>query len=89
MAEATTKTNPKPAHAAEEPKPVKGSLARASESTDPAVHKLLADRQTAQMNREALQATDEAAVKQLDEDIKAADEKIAEYDKALAELGYE
>lgn len=87
MAEATTKKSPDVK--SDEPKPVKGSLARASESTDPAVHKLLADRQTAQMNREALQATDEAAVKQLDEDIKKADEKIAEYDKALAKLGYE
>lgn len=86
MAEAPTKTTPKPAA---DPAPAKGALARASESGDPAVQKLMADRQTAQMNREALQATDEAAVAKLDADIKAADEAVAKLDKALAELGYE
>jgi len=71
-------------------KPAKaGSLARASESGDPAVQQLLAERQSAQMTRESLQSTDEAAIKKLDDDIRVADERIAELNKALADLGYE
>jgi hypothetical protein len=81
--------NPKPAAKPDGPKPASGNLARASESGDPAVQYLLAERQAAQMNREALQATDEAAVKALDEDIKAADARIDDVNKRLAELGYE
>jgi hypothetical protein len=82
--------SPKTPAKADEPKPAKaGPLGRASESGDPAVQHLLAERQTAQMNREALQATDEDAVKKLNEDIKAADARIDELNKQLADLGYE
>jgi hypothetical protein len=78
------KSDPKPATA----KPA-APLARASESGDPAVQKLLADRQAAQMNREALQATDDEAVAKLNADIKAADEQVDAVNKQLADLGYE
>lgn len=44
MAETAKKSDPKPAPA---------PLARASEATDPAVHHLLAEIQTAQMNDDA------------------------------------
>lgn len=82
--------SPKTPAKPDEPKPAKaGPLGRASESGDPAVQQLVAERQTAQMNREALQPTDEAAIKALNDDIKAADERINELNKQLADLGYE
>jgi len=63
-------------------------LSAAGSSGDPYVQQLLAERQTAQLNRESLQSTDEAAIKALHDDVKAADERIAELDKQLADLGY-
>jgi hypothetical protein len=55
-------------------------LEAAGASGDPAVHQLLAERQTAVMNREALDVPDA--------DVKAADDAIAAVDKQLAELGF-
>ena len=64
-----------------EPKPAKGSLGAAATSGDPAVHKLLADRQGHTSNLE------QASV-DLSEQKKAAQAAIDEIDKQLAELGY-
>lgn len=62
MAEAKSTTDTKPA----EPKPsVGGNLAPAAESSDPAVHQLLAEIQTAQMN------DDKDAEKNAREDLRA------------------
>jgi hypothetical protein len=62
-------------------KPAKhGALAPAGASGDPAVQHALANLQTAQMNRNALDV--EAA------DIKAADDAVKVAQDALAELGY-
>ena len=58
-----------------------GTLGRASESGDPAVQHALAELQTAQLNRAALDV-EEA-------DVKAADEAVAAARKKLNELGYE
>lgn len=58
-----------------------GPLLRASESSDPAVHKAMADLDAARMNRAALD-TEEA-------DIEAADKAVEDAKKALAELGFE
>ena len=66
-----------------------GKLAQAGQSGDPAVQFALAELQTAQMNRESLQATDEAAVKKLNEDLEAADAQVKAKQDALAALGYE
>jgi hypothetical protein len=56
--------------------------ANPGESGDPAVHKLLADRQAAQQNRDAL-------TPEPDKDaVKRADEALAAIDKQLAEYGY-
>ena len=91
MAVTDPKTDPKTTTAAkpDEPRPAAGRLARASESGDPAVQQLLAERQSAQMTRESLQSTDEAAIQALDDKIRVADERIAGLNKALADLGYE
>lgn len=60
-------------------------LARASESGDPAVQKLLADRWTAQQNAAMHHGGAGSATQQ-----KAGHEaQVAEADAALAELGYE
>lgn len=53
---------------------------RAGESSDPEVQRLLAELQTAQMNRDALVADVEA--------IKAADAAVAAARKPLEDLGY-
>lgn len=60
-------------------------LARASESGDPQVHQLLAERQTAQMNL----ATHKAAAEQSKAALEGLEEDVAAADAALAELGYE
>jgi hypothetical protein len=60
-------------------------LARAAESGDPAVHQLLAERQTAQMNL----ATHKAAAEESREALEGHEEKVKAADDALAELGYE
>jgi hypothetical protein len=52
----------------------------AGESSDPEVHRLLAELQTAQMNRNALTADEDA--------IRAADEAVAAAKKPLEDLGY-
>lgn len=56
------------------------NLAPASESGDPDIQRLLAERQTAQMNRDALTADEDA--------VEAADEALALVDRQLAERGY-
>jgi hypothetical protein len=53
------------------------------ESSDPAVHKLLADRQTYETNRETLVPSEGDA-----DAVKAIDEQIAAIDEQLGELGY-
>jgi len=50
------------------------------ESTDPTVQQLLAERQGAVLNRQALNADGDL--------VKAADEAIADIDKRLGELGF-
>lgn len=72
-----------------ESKAASGKLAQAGQSGDPAVQFALAELQTAQMNREALQATDEAAVQKLNDDLAAADALVKAKQDALAALGYE
>jgi hypothetical protein len=63
--------------------PLSGRKALASESSDPAVQQLMAERQSHEMNRNAASGEpDETGVK-------VADEKIAEIDKRLKDLGYE
>jgi hypothetical protein len=79
----------KPAHQssssapASEPKSApKASLAPAGESTDPEVHKLLAERQTAQTNLDAVTPSD------ADKDAAEGYQKaIDEIDKELGKLG--
>lgn len=62
--------------------PLSGGAPTAGESSDPAVHKLLADKQALQMNRDAIDPP-------VDKDaLKAVDEQIAEVDKKLADLGF-
>lgn len=62
--------------------PLSGNAPLAGESSDPAVHQLLAERQALQMNRDTIDPP-------VDKDaLKAVDEKIAEVDKQLADLGY-
>lgn len=62
--------------------PLAGGKPLAGESSDPAVHKLLADRQALVMNRDALAPpVDEAAVAEVDR-------QLAQVDKQLTELGY-
>lgn len=58
-----------------------GAGTTAGESSDPEVHRLLAELQTAQMNRDALTADEDA--------IKAADEAVKAAKKPLEDLGYE
>jgi hypothetical protein len=61
------------------------SRAKASESGDPAVHKALADRYTAQQNEAYHRnAAEQAAAAQ-----KGNAEEVAAADKALEELGFE
>lgn len=62
--------------------PLSGRAPLAGESSDPAVHKLLADKQALQMNRDTL----DPPVDQ--EALKAVDEQISEVDKQLADLGF-
>jgi hypothetical protein len=57
------------------------ALARASESSDPAVHQLIAERRTLEMNLETARATDAATIKD-------AEERIAAVDRQLADLGF-
>lgn len=52
------------------------------ESSDPAVHQLLAERQAHQMNRDLIDPPVDK------EALKAVDAQIAEVDKKLADLGY-
>jgi hypothetical protein len=74
----------KPAEAkAEKIPPVKPAPEGVGESSDPAVHKLLADRLAYESNRETLVPTEGDA-----DAVKAIDEQIAEVDKQLGELGY-
>jgi hypothetical protein len=68
-----------------EQKAPKRALARASESTDPAVQKLSAERGLAQQNQAARRRNKDAADQQAAEDQKVIDERTAQ----LAELGYE
>lgn len=94
---ADSKTDTKKADSTTDPKPV-GTAARfdsdstslplsgnaplASESSDPAVHQLLAEKQALQMNRDLIDPP-------VDKDaLKAVDERIAEVDKKLADLGF-
>jgi hypothetical protein len=60
--------------------PPQADPARAGESGDPDVQRLLAELQTAQMNRAALTADEDA--------ITAADEAVAVARKPLEDLGY-
>ena len=60
-------------------------LARASESGDPEVHRLLAERQAAQMNL----AAHKAAADESGAALEGHEEKVAAADRALAELGFE
>lgn len=52
------------------------------ESSDPAVHQLLAERNAHQMNRDLIDPPVDK------EALKAVDDQIAEVDKKLADLGY-
>ncbi|HEX2550057.1 MAG TPA: hypothetical protein VHK64_00565 [Nocardioidaceae bacterium] len=62
--------------------PLAGGAPLAGESSDPAVHQLLAERQALQMNRDTIDPP-------VDKDaLKAVDEQLAEVDKKLADLGY-
>lgn len=80
---ADTKPTTTPAKSEDKPaaKPVAVSLAPAGESADPAVHKLLADRQAAVMNVEA------AEPKVDEEKVRAAKDVVAAIDDELAKLG--
>lgn len=57
------------------------ALARASESSDPAVHQLIAERRTLEMNLEAARERDEATITD-------AEQRIAVVDKQLTDLGF-
>lgn len=62
--------------------PLSGRPPLAGESSDPAVQKLLADKNALQMNRDTLDPpVDKAA-------LKVVDEEIAEVDQKLADLGF-
>jgi hypothetical protein len=62
--------------------PLSGAPQTAAESSDPAVHQLLAEKQALQMNRDLIDPP-------VDKDaLKAVDERIAEVDKKLADLGF-
>lgn len=62
--------------------PLAGGAPTAGESSDPAVHQLLAEKQALQMNRDTIDPpVDEEALKHVDE-------RIAEVDKKLADLGF-
>ena len=73
-----------PKQTQKQPQPEKrrarADLQPASESSDPVVHKLLAELQAARMNRDALTANDEA--------IAEADRALEAAEKALADTGY-
>jgi hypothetical protein len=73
----------KPAEKAAKVPDVKAAPEGVGESSDPAVHKLLADRQALESNRETLVPSQPDA-----DAVKAIDEQIAEVDKQLGELGY-
>lgn len=60
--------------------PATAGTAPAGESGDPAVQKALAELQTAQMNRKALDVPEA--------NIKAADDAVKAAEKNLADLGY-
>lgn len=62
--------------------PLSGAAPTAGESSDPAVHQLLAEKQALQMNRDLIDPP-------VDKDaLKHVDEQIAEVDKKLADLGF-
>ena len=62
--------------------PLSGQAPLASESSDPAVHQLLAERDALRMTREQVDPpVDEEAVK-------AIDDRIADVDRRLADLGF-
>jgi len=62
--------------------PLSGTAPTAGESSDPAVHQLLAEKQALQMNRDLIDPpVDKEALKRVDE-------QIAEVDKRLADLGF-
>jgi len=62
--------------------PLSTTAPLAGESSDPAVHQLLAERQALQMNRDTIAPP-------VDKDaLKVVDEQIAEVDKQLSDLGY-
>jgi hypothetical protein len=63
--------------------PLSGRAPLAGESSDPAVHHLLAEKQAHQMNRDVL---DPPVVDK--EALKVIDERIAEVDDKLADLGF-
>lgn len=63
--------------------PLSAGAPTAGESSDPAVHQLLAEKQAHQMNRDLLDPpVDKEALKDVDK-------QIAEVDKKLAELGFQ
>lgn len=81
-ATSTFGTTGTPATADSQSLPLADRPALASESSDPAVHQLLAERDALRLNREQLDPpTDKDAVK-------AVDDKISQVDKQLADLGY-
>jgi hypothetical protein len=76
--------DPKKDQAADKPAAApKASLAPASESGDPEVHRLLAERATAQSNLDAA-TPDETVEARADE----ARRQLADIDKQLADLGF-
>ena len=85
---ADSTTNPKPVGTAARfdsdstSLPLSGAAPLASESSDPAVHQLLAEKEALRLNRETIAPP-------VDKDaLKGVDERIAEVDKQLAELGF-
>jgi len=62
--------------------PLSGAAPLASESSDPAVHQLLAEKDALRLNRDAIAPP-------VDKDaLKDVDSRIAEVDKKLADLGF-
>lgn len=89
MADTPKKTTPEPVGSAgtftsdSSSLPLSGRAPSAGESSDPAVHKLLADKQALQMNRDAIDPpVDKEALRKVDAE-------IAVVDARLAALGFE
>jgi len=70
----------RPAAHEAKPEPAKAGKARGGESGNPAVQKLMAEVQTAQMNRDALTPNEDA--------VKAADAALKQAKKNLSDAGY-